>query len=186
MKGRPKQSVCCGSYGTTHDLTVPGSRTSKGACRACNNIRSRLQYENRMPNGYGEKLQAIRQDRGITQREIAAKLGISVPAVSAIETGRRCHPQAGLPKLLEAYGVTPDELEQYDTAAPFEIVTPIDEQPAIEEQRISHGDNCDTFDEGKMCRECLELWLQAVTARAIDEAFVRELIAAKGIEERAA
>jgi transcriptional regulator with XRE-family HTH domain len=37
----------------------------------------------------GEAMRALRGELGLTQRELAAKLGVSEPNVTAMETGRR-------------------------------------------------------------------------------------------------
>jgi transcriptional regulator with XRE-family HTH domain len=54
----------------------------------------------------GAALQAQRQARGVTQRDLAATLGISIAYVSLIERGRRNPPYTTVVELARALGTT--------------------------------------------------------------------------------
>ena len=58
----------------------------------------------------GERLARLRRDRGITQAELAQKLGVAQPVVSDYERGElRLHSQLII-ELTDILGVTADEL----------------------------------------------------------------------------
>lgn len=52
---------------------------------------------------FGEKMRALRQARGVTQKEMAAALHISPAYLSALEHGRRGRPTAQLVRQICAY-----------------------------------------------------------------------------------
>lgn len=58
----------------------------------------------------GENLQILRKGKGLTQEELAEKLGVSRQAVSKWETGEAYPETETFLKLCELYGVTADEL----------------------------------------------------------------------------
>ena len=48
-------------------------------------------YESTSPGSLGERLQSIRKRRGLSQRELAGRSGVSVSLIRQIEQGaRRC------------------------------------------------------------------------------------------------
>jgi transcriptional regulator with XRE-family HTH domain len=55
-------------------------------------------------------LKTLRQAQGLTQNDIAARLGISVPVVSRYETGDREIPARILGSFAAAYGIEPGEI----------------------------------------------------------------------------
>ncbi len=62
---------------------------------------------------FGEKLRALRQARGVTQREMAAALEISPPYLSALEHGRRGAPSAGLiHQICQYFGLIWDDADE--------------------------------------------------------------------------
>ena len=58
----------------------------------------------------GERIKAARKQRGMTQRELAQKVGISVNSLSRYETGERQPNIETLSKIAEALGVDPVEI----------------------------------------------------------------------------
>lgn len=56
------------------------------------------------------KIKPIRESTGMTQTELAEKLGVSQQAVSFWENGDRYPRTADLPRIADALGVTIDEL----------------------------------------------------------------------------
>lgn len=58
----------------------------------------------------GSRIQKSRKERGLTQEELAAKLGVSSQAVSKWENDISCPDIALLPQLCRILGVTTDEL----------------------------------------------------------------------------
>lgn len=61
-----------------------------------------------------ENLRKFRGEKGLTQEEVAAVLGVSPQAVSRWETGSACPDAEFLPSLANFYGVTLDELVGMD------------------------------------------------------------------------
>lgn len=59
---------------------------------------------------FGEKIRALRQDRGLTQQQVADDLGISLRAWVYYENGHRFPPQPLLRALSEYFGVSADSL----------------------------------------------------------------------------
>ena len=56
------------------------------------------------------RLRVLRQNRGLTQGQVAQKLSLSVQAVSKWETGKNLPDIILLPEIADLYGVTIDEL----------------------------------------------------------------------------
>lgn len=62
---------------------------------------------------FGAKLRALRAERGVTQRALAAELRVSAAYLSALEHGRRGAPSAGLVhQVNEFFGLIWDEAEE--------------------------------------------------------------------------
>ena len=67
---------------------------------------------------FGEKLRALRQARGILQRDMAAALEISAAYLSALEHGRRGTPSAGLiHQICQYFGLIWDEADELKALA---------------------------------------------------------------------
>lgn len=56
------------------------------------------------------RLRELRQERGLTQGQVAQKLSLSVQAVSKWETGKNLPDIILLPEIADLYGVTIDAL----------------------------------------------------------------------------
>ncbi len=59
---------------------------------------------------FNERLKQLRGNAGLTQRQIADELGITIRAYQYYEEGKKYPPQPKLIKLTEILGATPDEL----------------------------------------------------------------------------
>ena len=67
---------------------------------------------------FGAKLRALRAERGVTQRVLAAELRVSPAYLSALEHGRRGAPSAGLVhQVNEFFGLIWDEAEELSRLA---------------------------------------------------------------------
>ena len=66
----------------------------------------------------GARIALLRRQRGMSQKELAARLGVSPSAVGMYEQGRREPDCAGLLKLAEIFGVSVDLLLSGGAAAP--------------------------------------------------------------------
>ncbi len=67
---------------------------------------------------FGEKLRSMRRDRGISQKEMAAGLGVSAAYLSALEHGRRGVPAwALLQRIIGYFNVIWDEAEELQRLA---------------------------------------------------------------------
>lgn len=58
----------------------------------------------------GKKISELRKEKGITQEELADKLGVSPQAVSKWENDLSCPDIMSLPDIAEIFGITIDEL----------------------------------------------------------------------------
>jgi transcriptional regulator with XRE-family HTH domain len=59
---------------------------------------------------FGERLAALRKERGITQVQLAETLGVSQQAITAYETGQRRVPISTLPLLADTLDITIEAL----------------------------------------------------------------------------
>lgn len=59
---------------------------------------------------FGERLQALREQRGLTQSELGKRAGMAAASVSHFETGQRSPSLDSLVKLADALEVTTDAL----------------------------------------------------------------------------
>lgn len=72
--------------------------------------------------GIGSRILMLRTSKGIKQREMGSKLGITQPAYSDLETGKREMTLAQLYKIAETLDVSPIWLMEPDT----EVLTDIE------------------------------------------------------------
>ena len=82
-----------------------------------------------MKSSIGDFLAILRKSKGLTQQEVADRLGVSNKTVSSWETGASCPDISMLPAIAELFDVTCDELlrgERISSAEP---------QPRTEEKR---------------------------------------------------
>jgi len=62
---------------------------------------------------FGARLRALRAARGMTLKDLAARLQVSTAYLSALEHGKRGVPSVGLVQLVcEAFGLIPDQAEE--------------------------------------------------------------------------
>ena len=71
---------------------------------------SRPSQEDKNIAAFGKKVATMRQKRDLTQDQLAAKTGLSLDTIGAIEQGRRWARLTTLHKLAKGLGVTTDEL----------------------------------------------------------------------------
>lgn len=64
----------------------------------------------KQPETFATRLRALRTEAGISQTELAARIGRKPPDVSAFEAGRREPTWATACKIADALGVTMDKL----------------------------------------------------------------------------
>ena len=67
---------------------------------------------------FGEKLRALRSERGVNQKDMAAAIGVSAAYLSALEHGRRGAPSWTLiQKIIGYFNVIWDEAEELERLA---------------------------------------------------------------------
>ena len=88
-----------------------------------------------MENTIGTRIAALRKSRGMTQEELAEKLGVSGQAVSKWENDISYPDILMLPKLAEIFGVTTDELLAGKPEAPAMIV-PAEKRKKLEDMML--------------------------------------------------
>lgn len=89
----------------------------------------------------GEKIKQLRRERGFTQEEMAAHLGISYQAISKWERGDGCPDITMLPALARYFGVSLDELMGMEELAGAEVYNRINETWAENNQEGRHPEN---------------------------------------------
>ncbi len=65
-----------------------------------------------MMKQFGEKLRTLREQRGLSQREVGDEIGLSRSYVNDLESGRRRPNAIHLLKIAKFFGVTTDVLMQ--------------------------------------------------------------------------
>ena len=68
----------------------------------------------------GPRIRELREERDLSLREMAKKLGVSAAFLSDIELGRRYPAEENLKDLARMLGVSLDELKAHDTRPPIE------------------------------------------------------------------
>lgn len=67
---------------------------------------------------FGERLRALRAERGLTLKEMAAELGVSSTYLSALEHGRRGRPNWGfVQRVIQYFNVIWDDAEELQRLA---------------------------------------------------------------------
>jgi transcriptional regulator with XRE-family HTH domain len=67
---------------------------------------------------FGAKIRALRRERGISQKEMAAALGVSAAYLSALEHGHRGQPNwAFVQKVIGYFNIIWDEAEELESLA---------------------------------------------------------------------
>jgi len=64
----------------------------------------------KLPTNFGKRLQRIRREKGLSQQDLAAGLGVSAPSISGWEKGRTNPKSCRLTTLASLLGVTPTDL----------------------------------------------------------------------------
>ncbi len=67
---------------------------------------------------FGQRIEELRNEKDFSMRELAAKVGISAPFVSDIESGFRYPSDDVLEQLAKALGTTMADLKSYDPRPP--------------------------------------------------------------------
>lgn len=76
-----------------------------------------------MEDNLGKKLMTLRKGRGLTQHQLAEKMGISRATISNYEVGRRSPHLADLRRFAEFYGVGLDYFGVATTDEVFELLS---------------------------------------------------------------
>jgi len=71
---------------------------------------SRPTQEDKHLEAFGKRVASIRQQRGLTQDQLAGKTGLAIDTIGAIEQGRRWARLTTLHKLAKGLSVSTDEL----------------------------------------------------------------------------
>ena len=84
-----------------------------------------------MEETFGQKLRALRRATGVTQRELAKRVGVDFSYISKLENDRVPPPAADtVVRTCEALGVAPDELLAASGKMPPQIQQSIGSSPA--------------------------------------------------------
>jgi transcriptional regulator with XRE-family HTH domain len=73
-------------------------------------------------NTFGQALREVRRSKGVSQRELAGKVGVDFSYISKVENGRLPPPAADtIVRICEALGVSPDPLLASTGKVPTEM-----------------------------------------------------------------
>ena len=91
---------------------------------------------------FGEKLNHLRKNAGLTQEDISSRLGISPQAVSKWENDLSCPDIMLLPEIAKLYGITVDELlNSADPEKEKKIEIPVAEKETKEKVESKKSDD---------------------------------------------
>lgn len=136
----------------------------------------------------GSRIQKYRKDKGMTQEDLAAKLGVSSQAVSKWENDASCPDISLLPQLCKILGITADELL---TGKSEEVkLVPTEKRKSLDELTLrvrvtsSAGDKVRVNLPMPLVKVCLELGVDIVpnyaegmdSLRNIDLSKIMELV----------
>ena len=83
---------------------------------------------------FGQTLKEMRRSKGVTQRQLAAAVGVDFSYISKVENDRMPPPAADtIVKICEKLGVPPDELLAMTGKIPTPIKESISENPAAQQ-----------------------------------------------------
>jgi transcriptional regulator with XRE-family HTH domain/predicted membrane protein len=85
----------------------------------------------------GKRIAALRKEKGLTQEQLAEKVGVSPQAVSKWENDVSCPDITLLPLLADLFGVSVDELLGVKPVEPHVIILDKDEMPRDEKKKGS-------------------------------------------------
>lgn len=83
----------------------------------------------------GKRIAALRKEKGLTQEQLAEKVGVSAQAVSKWENDVSCPDITLLPLLADLFGVSVDELLGVKPVEPHVIILDKDEMPKDEKKK---------------------------------------------------
>lgn len=118
----------------------------------------------------GNRIQRFRKEKGLTQEELAAQLGVSSQAVSKWENDASCPDISLLPQLCRVLGITTDELL---TGKNDEVrLLPADQRKSLDELTLrvkvdsAQGDKVRVNLPMSLVKVCLELGVDIVPNHA--------------------
>lgn len=118
-----------------------------------------------MEQTLGKRIMANRKKLGLTQDQLAEKLGVTAQAVSKWENDQSCPDISTLPKLADMFGISIDELLGRSPAQPVhetEFVEEEDDEKEPEGIHIQNGKWEFQWDGGKKSAVCFALFVLLV------------------------
>ena len=117
---------------------------------------------------FGEKVRALRQERGVSQKDMAAAIGVSAAYLSALEHGRRGAPTWTLiQKIIGYFNIIWDDAEELErlaeTSLPRVRLDTSGLSPAATELANLLGESIDRLDEADL--RLLTATIRAALAR---------------------
>lgn len=86
---------------------------------------------------FGAKIKALRRQKGLSQAELAERLGVSASYLNLIESNHRALPAAMLVKLAQLFGVELSSFSSDDEARAFAELTEVLSDPIFEESNVT-------------------------------------------------
>lgn len=81
-----------------------------------------------------DNIKAIREEKNLKQIEVATHIGVDKSAYSKIEKGARALTVEELQKMAQLFGMTTDQIINYDGKIPKEVI--IEDKTALEQMKL--------------------------------------------------
>ncbi|MEC3877940.1 helix-turn-helix domain-containing protein [Chryseobacterium salviniae] len=85
----------------------------------------------------GQNIKALREQKGLLQKQVATEIGLGISHYNKIENGQREASVEMLDKLAKFYGVSIDQIVHPDNEVPTEVV--VEDKTLIEQVRLING-----------------------------------------------
>ncbi len=92
-----------------------------------------------MEQSIGKRIAVHRKRLGLTQDQLAERLGVTAQAVSKWENDQSCPDITTIPRLAEIFGITTDELLGHTPPPPVHTAAPVQEEDESEGVHINRG-----------------------------------------------
>lgn len=84
-----------------------------------------------------QNIKALREQKGLLQKQVATEIGLGISHYNKIENGQREASVEMLDKLAKFYGISIDQIVHPDNEVPTEVV--VEDKTLIEQVRLING-----------------------------------------------
>lgn len=94
-------------------------------------------FINIMTMDLAQNIKALREQKGLLQKQVATEIGLGISHYNKIENGQREASVEMLDKLAKFYGISIDQIVHPDNEVPTEVV--VEDKTLIEQVRLING-----------------------------------------------